>query len=134
MVCNLTLGRRGYEKIQKDILKIHKDTVEFKKRLEKLAEEDKKAYDKVMAAYKIDKERAGRNDAIRKALRYAIDVPLEVREISQHLEVLAGKVTKIGNRYAVSDAKSAAHLAHAAGKAALENIKINKEALAKLQS
>ena len=52
MVCNLTIDKKGYEKVQKAILKIFKDTTELKKKLTKLAEEDKKAFDKVMIAYK----------------------------------------------------------------------------------
>lgn len=129
MVCNLTIDKKGYEKVQKDILKFHKDAIELKKKLSNLAEEDKKAYDKVVKAYK-SKNKIN----IKKSLKYAIEVPMEVRKLSQDLEKLAFRVSKIGNRNAFSDAKTAIYLAHAASKSALENIKINKVALAKLQS
>jgi len=129
MVCNLTIDKKGYEKVQKDILKFHKDAVEYKKKLSKLAEEDKKAYDKVVKAYKSKSK-----ENIKKSLKYAIEVPMEVRRVSQDLEKLAFRVSKIGNKNAISDAKTAIHLAHAASKSALENIKINKVALVKLQS
>ena len=77
MVCNLTLEKENYRKVKKDVIKIHKDAIELKKRLTNLAEEDKKAYDKVILAYrKKDKEQ------IKKALKYAIEVPFEVRKIS----------------------------------------------------
>lgn len=127
MVCNLTIDKKGYEKVQKDMLKIHKEAVELKKKLSKLAEEDKKAFDKVMKAYK-----SKNKVAIRKSLKYAIEVPMEVRKLSQQLEKLAFHTSKIGNKNALSDAKTAMYLAHAAGKSALENIKINKVALSKL--
>jgi formiminotetrahydrofolate cyclodeaminase len=133
MVCNLTLEKTGYEKVQKTIIKIHKDAVELKNRLSKLAEEDKVAYDKVALSYKIDKVDPKRKEAIKKSLKYAIEVPMEVRKLSQEVEVLGYKVSKIGNKNATSDAKTAIHLAHAASKSALENIKINKQSLANLK-
>ena len=127
MVCNLTLEKESYKKVRKDVIKIHKDAVELKKRLTNLAEEDKKAYNKVILAYrKKDKEQ------IKKALKYAIEVPFEVRKISQDLEKLAFRISKIGNKNALSDAKTAIYLAHASGKSALENIKVNKQSLVKL--
>lgn len=132
MVCNLTIGKEKYEKSQKDIIKIRKDVIEYKEKLTKLAEDDKSAYDKVMKAYLIDKNSAVRKEQIKKALKYAIEVPLEVRKISQELEKLAYKISKIGNKNALSDAKTAIYLAHASGKSALENIKINKISLSRL--
>ena len=127
MVCNLTIDKKGYEKVQKAILKIFKDTTELKKKLTKLAEEDKKAFDKVMIAYK-----SKNKEKIKKSLKYAIEVPFEVRKISQELEKIAYRVSKIGNKNALSDARTAIYLARAASKSALENIKINKQALVKL--
>lgn len=132
MVCNLTLGKEKYKKNEKDILKIHKDILELKEKLNNLTEEDKKAYDKVIEAYKSNTSITSRTSNIKKALRYAIDVPMEVRKLSQEVEKLAFRVSKIGNKNALSDAKTAIYLAHAASKSALENIKINKQALAKL--
>jgi len=127
MVCNLTIDKKGYEKVQKDILKIHKEVIELKKKLNNLAEEDKKAYDKVIKAYRL-KDKV----VIKKSLKYAIEVPMEVRRLSQIVEKLGFRTSKIGNKNAHSDAKTAIYLAHAASKSALENIKINKESLRKL--
>lgn len=129
MVCNLTIDKKGYEKVQKDIIKIHKETIELKKKLSNLAEEDKKAYDKVISAYK-----SKNKVIIKKSLKYAIEVPMEVRRLSQVVEKLGYRISKIGNKNAHSDAKTAIYLAHAASKSALENVKINKVALVKLQS
>jgi formiminotetrahydrofolate cyclodeaminase len=98
----------------------------MKNKLTKLAEEDKKAYNKVIVAYK-----SKNKISIKKALKYAIEVPMEVRKISQELEKLAYRVSKIGNKNAISDAKTAIYLAHASGNQQ-ENIKINKVSLAKL--
>lgn len=133
MVCNLTYGKKGYEKVENDLMKYQKRVSEIEKRLERLANDDAKAYEKVMQAFKIDKSDKERTKEIKKALIYATDVPLEVRKLSQELEKIAVKVGKIGNKNAASDAKTAFHLAQAAAKSALENVKINKEALKKIK-
>jgi len=132
MVVNLTIGKKGYEDKEKILIKIAKDTGEIKKRLEVLTNEDAEAYKKVMEAYKTDKENSDRKEKIQKALKYAIEVPMEVRKLSHELEELAYHVSKVGNKNAISDARTAVHLARAAGKSALENIKINKLSLANL--
>ena len=132
MVVNLTIGKKGYEDKERVLLKIDKDTKEIKKRLTVLAEDDAKAYEKVMEAYRINKEDKKRDEEIKKALRYAIEVPMEVRKLSHELEELGYRVSKVGNKNAVSDARTAIHLSRAAGKSALENIKINKDSLKKL--
>lgn len=132
MVGNLTLGKTGYEKNEPEIRKILKETSETKKKLLKLLEEDSLAFEKVMAAYRMDKSDPKRVEIIRKSLKHAIEVPLEVRKLSKDMESLAFKIGKIGNKNALSDAHTAVHLSQAAQKSALENIKINKQSLADL--
>ena len=132
MVVNLTMGKKGYKDKEQVLIKIAKDTGEIKKRLTVLTDEDAEAYKKVMEANKIDKENPERKGKIQKALKYAIEVPMEVRKLSHELEELAYRVSKVGNKNALSDARTAVHLARAAGKSALENVKINKDALKKL--
>lgn len=132
MVVSITQGSENFKEKEKTLIKIAKDSGEIRKRLTVLAEEDAKAYQKVVEAYKIEKEKTGRNAAIKKALKYAIEIPMEVRKLSHELEQLGYRASKVGNKNATSDARTAIHLARAAGKSALENIKINKEALKKL--
>ncbi len=133
MVGNLTLGKKGYEDKEGEIRKILKNTGEIKDKLLRLLDEDTIAFEKVMEAYRMDKADPKRVPAIKKSLKYAIEVPLEVRKLSKDLETLAVKISKIGNKNALSDAHTAIHLSQAAGKSALENIKINKESLKKLK-
>jgi len=128
MVCNLTVDKKAYFAVQKRIIEYRKEASGIKVILSKLADGDAKAFDSVMKAYK-SKDKL----KIKKALKYAIDVPMEVRKLSQELEKIGYRVNKIGNKNARSDAKTAIHLARAASKSALENILINKKALAKLQ-
>lgn len=127
MVANLTLGKRGYERIQREVKKIKGEGLTYQKQLLKLADLDVKAFDSVMAAYR-SRDKA----KIRKSLKRAIDVPSKVAHLSEKVGKLAERLARIGNKNAVSDAKSAMVLARASRNAAGENIKINKKALARL--
>lgn len=127
MVCNLTIEKKAYLVVQKRIIEYRKEVSGIKARLSKLADEDAKAFNSVMRAYE-SKDKL----KIKKTLKYATQVPMEVRKLSQELEKIGYKVSKIGNKNARSDAKTAIHLARAASKSALENVTINKKALAKL--
>lgn len=133
MVGNLTIGKKGYENNQGAVLKILKDVEQTKKKLLRLLEEDTKAFEKVMEAYRMDRQDPKRTEKIKKTLQYAIDVPMEVRKLSKDLEAMALKIGKIGNKNAISDANTALHLSQAAQKSALENIKINKDSLKSLK-
>ncbi len=113
MACNLSLGKKEYKNVQKSIIKIHKDAVESKNKLAKLASD-----------YEIIKDK--------KSLKSGIEMQMVVRKQSQSLEVLAYKVSKLGNVEARADAKTALYLAHAAGKSALEHIKRNQAGLKSL--
>ena len=69
----------------------------------------------------------------KKYLEKSIERSLEIREIAKEIEVLAGKIGKLHDKVIMPDIKNAIHLAKSAAKSALENIKTNKQALAKLK-
>jgi formiminotetrahydrofolate cyclodeaminase len=128
MVANLTIGKAKYEKVQKEVRILAGKAAKHKEILLKLADEDVKAFNQVMSAYKSKDQRK-----IKKALMYATEVPTKVALVSQGVRTLALKIARIGNKNAYSDAKSALHLTEAAVKSAQENIKINKKILAGLK-
>lgn len=114
MVVNLTKGLKlNTKNLREDLLK--------------LADEDCKAFDAVMTAYK-----SGSKSKIREALQGAIEVPEETRQLAKEVEKLARIAAKKGNKNAISDAKTAIYLAQAAQKGAEENIKTNKTSLKRL--
>lgn len=117
LTCDNTLGNEKYDKVKKTILKLHKDVLEYNKKL-LILEVD---YQKIESA-KVDKEN----------LKKAIKISLEVRKVAQAIEKLAYRLTKIGDKNMHADARTAIHLAHAASKSALENIKVVKKDLAKI--
>lgn len=90
-----------------------------------LADEDAKAFDGVMRAFKISKEDKTRKEKIQNAFKGAAETPLKVAQIAKEINVLAKEVQKIGNKNALSDAKTAIYLSEAAQNSAIENVKIN---------
>jgi len=120
MVCNLTIGKKKYERVYGEIIEIRLKAQKDKKSLLKLADEDIEAFNNVMSAYKKrDKTQ------VRKALTGATIIPLTIAKICSELVGAAKRVARIGNKNAISDAKVALHLARAAKLSALENVKIN---------
>lgn len=83
--------------------------------------------------FKLKKIKANRFKILKtkKYFEKSIERSLEIREIAKELEILAGKIGKLHDKVIQPDVKNAIHLAKSAGKSALENIKINKQALAR---
>lgn len=121
MVCNLTKGEEFNNFGTLGLARA------LKTQLLELADKDSEAFDLVMEAYKSKDELK-----IKSALQKAIDIPAETKRLAHLVWELAGIAVEKGNKNAVSDARTARHLAEAAEKSADENIKINKEALGKL--
>ena len=70
----------------------------------------------------------------KKYLEGAIKKHLEVRQISKEIEELSIKIGKLHDKFILPDIKNAMHLAKAAGKSALESIKVNKKALSNIKN
>jgi len=129
MVSNLTIGKKGYEPVWEEA----KDYAEMGQKVKEdslaAIDKDTEAFYEMMDAMRLpkksDEEIAFRNEAIEKATKNAILIPLETLEISLDAVNLAEKVAKIGNANALSDAGVAAITANAAAKAAYLNVKIN---------
>lgn len=116
LTCDNTLSNEKYEKVKKTVLKLHKDVLEFNKKLLILETDYQKN-----ESDKVGKE----------SLKKAIKISLEVRKVAQSIEKIGYRLTKIGEKNMHADARTAIHLAHAASKSALENIKANKDILKK---
>jgi formiminotetrahydrofolate cyclodeaminase len=90
---------------------------------------DTAAYDQVVAAYRLpkatDAEKAARKDAVQRALRRAIDVPLQVMQLSARALEAAASVAAHGNRSASSDVGVAVALLGCGLRGARLNVEIN---------
>lgn len=129
MVANLTFGKKGYEKHWKAVKELAVLGQEVKNKALAAIDKDTDSFNVLMDAMRLPKkteeEQEIRNRSIQNATKQAILVPLETLELSLQAVQLAGKIIKIGNVNALSDAGVAAITAHAAAKGALYNIKIN---------
>jgi len=129
MVANLTIGKKGYEATEEKMKDITKDAADYRNKLIKDIDRDSKAYDDVLAAFRLPKgneqEQHIRKQAIQKALKNASLVPLDVAKDAFKIIELAEEVVKYGNKNAVTDGAVAVMMARTAVLSALYNVKIN---------
>jgi formiminotetrahydrofolate cyclodeaminase len=102
-------------------------------RLRALVQEDARAYDEVVAAYRLargtDAEKAARKAAIAAAMARATEVPLETAEACLVVLKSAEEAASHGNPNALSDARTGAALGWAGLVGAAENVTINAASL-----
>jgi glutamate formiminotransferase/formiminotetrahydrofolate cyclodeaminase len=129
MVANLTVGKKGYEGVTEEMKEVALKAQELKDALLQEVDEDTRAFNKVMEAFRLPKgseEQAREKEAaIQKASRLATLVPLSVLEKCKPLLELAVTVAQKGNKNSLSDAGVAATVAEAAAAGAFYNVKIN---------
>jgi len=137
MVCNLTLGKKGYEDVQGDIEDLLVQAEALRAELTGLLEEDVKAYTGYSVAAKLprttDEEKAARAEAMQAALQVATDVPLQIAEAAVKVMDLCMPAAEKGNKWAVSDAGVAVLMAEAALRSAALNVLINLGSLKDLE-
>lgn len=129
MVCNLTLGKKGYEDVQDDIKDLLAQSEGLRKELSDLLEADVAAYTGYSKAAKMpratEEEKAERSKAMLAALKVATDVPLSIAEAAVKVMDLCMPAAEKGNKWAVSDAGVAVLMAEAALRSAALNVLIN---------
>jgi len=133
MVCNLTIGRTGYEEAEERMRGVLDEAEASRKALLDLADQDAAAFGAVMAAFTMpketDAEKAVRSQAIQAGYEAATTVPLEIAKRAAELMELAREATEIGNANATSDGACAAQALSASVWSATYNIEINAAAL-----
>ncbi len=129
MVAGLTVGKKKYAAVDEEMKQAALDASALRRELNGLVVRDAESYERVRGAYQLPKEPesalAVRNDAIRDALLYAAEVPLESARAAVRVAALCAAVAERGNTNAVSDACVGALLAEAACKGAVLNVRIN---------
>lgn len=129
MVANLTVDKKGYEKVQVGAKEYAEAGQSIKERSIAAVDEDTQAFYVMMDAMRLprksDEEKAARELAMEEATKHAIMIPLKTLEICWDAVQLSEKIAVIGNTNAISDAGVAALTANAGAKAAYLNIKIN---------
>ncbi|HSY95416.1 MAG TPA: cyclodeaminase/cyclohydrolase family protein, partial [Steroidobacteraceae bacterium] len=85
MVCNVTIGKKGYEAVEPEMKAVRDESEKVRRRLTAMVAEDIAAFDSIMAAYKLpkatDEEKARRAAAIQAGLRRATETPLDCARV-----------------------------------------------------
>ena len=129
MVSNLTVGKKEYEAVQKDVKKFAVSAQALKDEFLRAVDLDTMAFNKVMEAFKLpkktDEQKEEKARAVEEASQEATLVPLGVLEKSIEALTLAKEVALKGNKNSLSDAGVAGLMAQAAAEGAYYNVKIN---------
>jgi formiminotetrahydrofolate cyclodeaminase len=133
MVANLTIGKKGFEKVQEEMKMISRESADYREKFLKDIDKDAEAFSRVMDAFKLPKntqeEIIKRKQVIQEEFKNAALVPLGVAEDTLKLIELTSKVVEMGNKNAISDGAVAAMMARSAVLGALSNVKINLQSI-----
>jgi glutamate formiminotransferase/formiminotetrahydrofolate cyclodeaminase len=129
MVSNLTVGKKGYEKVQQELKAVAVQGQALKDELLRAVDEDTRSFDRVMEALRLpkgtDEQTREKEAAVEEATKGATLVPFDVLKKSVELLRLAKLAAEKGNKNSLSDAGVAGLAAAAAAEGAYYNIKIN---------
>jgi formiminotetrahydrofolate cyclodeaminase len=129
MVCNLTIGKKGYEGVEAEMRALLEESEALRKRLAGMVAEDIAAFDSLMAAYRLpkasDDEKAARSAAIQRGLRLATEAPLACARASAQAVRLTERAVEHGNLNVISDVGVGVLAAWAALRSAALNVHIN---------
>lgn len=133
MVAGLTIGKKKYASVETTMKDLSLRASTLRRELSLLVQRDADAYERVRTAHAMPREPesalAARVAAIRAALLFAAEIPLESARAATHVAELAANAAELGNSNAVSDATVAALLAETACKGAVLNVRINVAAV-----
>lgn len=129
MVARLTVGRRKYAGVEPQMQAVLESAEKLRSELTAAAIEDAAAFREWMAAARLPKsspeEIDARDEALEAATHHVTEVPLRVARAAVAALGLVTVAAQHGNRNAISDAGSAAHLARAALGGAALNVRAN---------
>jgi methenyltetrahydrofolate cyclohydrolase len=133
MVGRLTIGKEGFEDLEDRMRSIVETAVGERERFLALADEDARAFEAVMASFRLpkatDEEQSARTLAIQEAYGGAAAVPMQLAERAVALMEVAEDATALGNPHAASDGYCAGAMLFAAALAAMANVRINAAGL-----
>lgn len=129
MVANLTLGKKGYEDYQDDAKDILDKVMKGIEDLKDLTIKDMEAFAGYMKCFRMPKEtdadKAARKEAIQSAAKNATMVPLNICRTCVELMKQANRLSRFGNKMAISDVGVGAYVCEAAMRACMLSVDIN---------
>jgi methenyltetrahydrofolate cyclohydrolase len=129
MVCNLTIGKKGYEAHEAEMRNLLAASENLRRRLADMVAEDAAAFDSLMAAYRLPKlseeEKQHRSAAIQAGLKAATLAPLACARAAAEGIRLAAESVEHGNVNVISDVGVGVLASAAALRSAALNVHIN---------
>lgn len=129
MVANLTIGKKGYENCQTEAQEVLGKVMAALEELKTLTVKDMAAFDDYMKCYRMpkatDEEKAARTAAIQNAAKNATMVPLTICQTLLELMKQADRLSRFGNKMAISDVGVGAFICEAALRACMLSVDIN---------
>lgn len=133
MVKNLTVGKKAYEElgdeIKSEFMKNAEEIDRLMESLNKIVDEDTKAFSGVMKAFKLPKEteeeKEARSAAIQDGYKLALEVPLRCAKKCLRLLELQQIFAEYGNAGAITDVGAGTLLAYTGLEGSLFNVTIN---------
>ena len=129
MVANLSANKRGWDDKWEEYSNWAEKGLAYQKQLLELVDEDTKAFNMIMDAFKLPKESTSekekRNNAIQEATKNAILTPFKVMEVALESMDVIKKMAEIGNPNSITDACVAGLCARTSIRGAFLNVQIN---------
>jgi methenyltetrahydrofolate cyclohydrolase len=133
MVCNVSIGKKGYEAAEPELRAVLAQSETLRRRLTVMVQDDVSAFDGLMAAYKLpkatDDDQARRAQVVQASLERATQVPLDCARACGEVIALARRAGEHGSQHVISDAGVGVAAAYAALRSAALNVFINAPAL-----
>ncbi len=133
MVCNVTIGKKGYEAVEPEMRAVLQESEQVRRRLTAMVAEDIAAFDSILAAYKLpkasDDDKARRADAIQAGLRRATETPLDCARVCAQVIALARRASERGYLNVISDGGVGVLAGFTGLRSAALNVYINAPAL-----
>jgi formiminotetrahydrofolate cyclodeaminase len=133
MVCNVTIGKKGYEAVEPEMRAVLDESEKVRRRLTAMVAEDVGAFDSLIAAYKLpkagDEDKARRGAAIQAALRRATEAPLDCARACAEVIALARRASEGGYLNVISDGGVGVLAGFTGLRSAALNVYINAPAL-----
>lgn len=121
-ICNKTLGKKKYEDVQEEVLKIKEEADDLKKYALNVIDEDRMVLDKILKSYKFRKEEP---KIYENACKGGVDFCLEVTKKAICTLKLVDRLEKVGNKMLASDFKICRNYAMASIEASIVNVEVN---------
>ncbi|HEX4243795.1 MAG TPA: cyclodeaminase/cyclohydrolase family protein [Steroidobacteraceae bacterium] len=133
MVCNVTIGKKGYEGVEGEMRAVLHEAEKVRQRLLAMVAEDIAAFNGILAGYKLpkgtDEEKAHRAEVIQQSLKRATEVPLACAHVCGEVIALSRRASEHGYLNVISDGGVGVLAGFAGLRSAALNVFINAPAL-----